>query len=71
MYRTKEEVAEARQRDPIDYWKEKLVAEGVLTEDAFAIIEQEAEAEVAEAAAFADASPFPAPEEALVLTARA
>lgn len=71
LYRTKEEVAEARQRDPIDYWKEKLVAEGVLTEDAFALIEQEAEAEVAEAAAFADASPFPAPEEALVLTARA
>jgi len=69
FYRTKEEVAEARNRDPINYWKNVLLQEGTLTEEAFAGMDARAEAEVAEAAAFAEASPFPAPEEALMLTA--
>ncbi len=68
IYRSKEEVAEARKRDPIEYWKNTLVAEGVITEEAFTAMSDKADEEVAEAAAFAEASPFPDPEEALVLT---
>lgn len=71
FYRTKEEVAEARKRDPIEYWKAKLIAEGVINDEVFAAMDQKAEAEVADAAAFAEESPFPAPEEALMLTAKA
>lgn len=69
IYRTKEEVAEARKRDPIDYWKTKLLAEGVLTEADFDVMAAKVDAEVAEAAAFAENSPFPDPEEALILAA--
>ena len=71
FYRTKEEVAEARKRDPIDYWKGILLAEGALTEEAFAEMDAKTDAEVADAAAFAEASPFPDPEDALRLTATA
>lgn len=67
IYRTKEEVAEARARDPIDYWKSHLVSGGVLTEEQFQAMASEADAEVAEAVAFAEASPFPDPEDALIL----
>jgi len=69
LYRTKEEVAEARQRDPIDYWKAALIADGIIDEESFAAMSEKADAEVADAAAFAEESPFPAPEEALMLTA--
>jgi len=69
IYRTKEEVAEARKRDPIDYWRTKLLAEGVLTEADFDAMAAKVDAEVAEAAAFAENSPFPDPEEALILAA--
>lgn len=69
LYRSKEEVAEARKRDPIEYWKEKLVAEGIINEEIMAAINEKAEAEVADAAAFAEQSPFPAPQDALMLTA--
>ena len=68
IYRTKEEVAEARLRDPIDHWKRLLLEEGVLTEVEFELMSSEADMEVAEAAAFAESSPFPDPEEALILT---
>ena len=69
FYRTKEEVAEARQRDPIEYWKGRLLAENAISEEDFAAMDGKADAEVADAAEFAEASPFPAPEEALMLTA--
>lgn len=68
FYRTKEEVAEARTRDPIDYWKRRLLEEGTISEEVFEAMAARADAEVAEAAAFAEASPFPEPEEALLLT---
>ena len=70
FYRTKEEVAEARKRDPIDYWKARLIADDAITEEDFQAMSAKADSEVAEAAAFADASPFPEPEDALVLTAK-
>ena len=67
IYRSKEEVEAARQRDPINYWKNVLLAEGTITESDFETMSAEVDAEVAEAAEFAEASPFPAPEDALVL----
>jgi len=66
-YRTEAEVEEARKRDPIAYWKSALVGEGILDEPAFEAMNAALDREVAEAAAFADESPLPAPEDALVL----
>jgi pyruvate dehydrogenase E1 component alpha subunit len=62
QYRTKEEVAQWRARDPIPAFGELLKAEGVIDEDDLARIDSEAVARVDAAVAFADASPFPAPE---------
>ncbi len=62
QYRSKEEVAQWRARDPIPAFGELLKAEGVIDEDDLARIDSEAVARVDAAVAFADASPFPAPE---------
>jgi pyruvate dehydrogenase E1 component alpha subunit len=61
-YRTKEQVAEWRQRDPIVTFGERLVAEGVLDEARREEMDAAATGLVDGAVAFADASPFPAPE---------
>jgi pyruvate dehydrogenase E1 component alpha subunit len=61
-YRTKEQVAEWRARDPIDLFAARLVAEGVLDEDGVRALDEAAVARIDAAVAFADASPFPAPE---------
>lgn len=66
LYRNKEEVEKARERDPIEYWKKMLIASGDLTEAEFDAMSAEADAEVAEAAEFAENSPWPEPEDALV-----
>jgi len=68
LYRKKEEVVEARKQDPIEYWKNRLIAAGELTEQEFDALNEQIDHEVAEAAAFADASSFPAPEDALILS---
>jgi pyruvate dehydrogenase E1 component alpha subunit len=60
-YRTKEQVEEWRQRDPIITFGERLVAEGVLTEDERQQLDADAVHRVDEAVAFADASPPPDP----------
>jgi len=62
QYRTKEEVAQWRARDPIPAFGELLKTEGVVDEDDLARIDSEAVERVDGAVAFADASPFPAPE---------
>jgi pyruvate dehydrogenase E1 component alpha subunit len=61
-YRTREQVAEWRRRDPIALWSARLVEEGVLDEAAVQASDEEAAKQVDEAVAFADASPFPSPE---------
>jgi pyruvate dehydrogenase E1 component alpha subunit len=61
-YRTKEQVAEWRKRDPITTWGDRLVEEGVIDADEREGLDAEAVARIDEAVAFADASPFPAPE---------
>ncbi|HEX3433837.1 MAG TPA: pyruvate dehydrogenase (acetyl-transferring) E1 component subunit alpha [Solirubrobacteraceae bacterium] len=62
QYRSKEEVAQWRQRDPIPAFGAKLVADGVLDDSALAEIDAEAIARVDGAVAFAEASPYPPPE---------
>jgi pyruvate dehydrogenase E1 component alpha subunit len=61
-YRSKEEVAHWRERDPIPAFGEQLELEGVLDGDARAEIDRDAVARVDEAVEFAEASPFPEPE---------
>jgi len=61
-YRTKEQVAEWRKRDPILQWGERLEAENIISEEEREEFDAEAIARVDEAVAFADDSPPPAPE---------
>jgi pyruvate dehydrogenase E1 component alpha subunit len=61
-YRSKEEVARWRERDPIPAFAELLLSEGVIDENERALIDERATARVDDAVAFADASPLPTPE---------
>ncbi len=58
-YRSKEEVEEWRERDPINAFAKRLVDEGVLTQDEVEKLDQQAIEQVDEAVQFADNSPFP------------
>jgi TPP-dependent pyruvate/acetoin dehydrogenase alpha subunit len=62
QYRTKEEVARWRERDPLPAFAGLLVREGVIDEAERERIDAEAIARVDAAVEFAEASPFPAPE---------
>jgi pyruvate dehydrogenase E1 component alpha subunit len=62
QYRSKEEVAEWRARDPIPAFGEKLIHEGLLDETSRDQIDADAIARVDAAVEFADASPLPAPQ---------
>lgn len=55
LYRSKEEVARWRERDPIDTFKARLLAEGLLTEAHYTELEREVAAQIDEAVAFAEA----------------
>jgi pyruvate dehydrogenase E1 component alpha subunit len=57
-YRTKEQVAEWRKRDPIKTFAERLE----LSEDEVSELSEEAEARIDDAVEFADSSDFPPPE---------
>jgi pyruvate dehydrogenase E1 component alpha subunit len=61
-YRSKEEVAQWRERDPIPAFGELLEREGILDEEGRERLDGEAVARVDAAVAFAETSPFPAPE---------
>ncbi len=59
-YRTKAEIEEYRRtKDPIQLFQNTLLSEGVLTEATATKIDEEARAESENAAAFAEASPYP------------
>jgi pyruvate dehydrogenase E1 component alpha subunit len=58
-YRTKEEVEEWRRRDPIQTFRERLVAEGMMSDGDFQKLDEKAIEIVDEAVEFADKSPFP------------
>ena len=62
LYRTKEEVEQEKQADPIVTFRERLIQDGLLDEAGWKAIVGEVEDQVAEAAAFADRSPEPPPE---------
>jgi pyruvate dehydrogenase E1 component alpha subunit len=63
-YRTKDEIAEyKRTKDPINLYKEKLIKEGILNDEAFKEIDKAARSEAEEAAVFAEQSPYPPVEE--------
>jgi pyruvate dehydrogenase E1 component alpha subunit len=62
QYRTKEEVARWRERDPLPAFAELLVGEGAIDEAERELIDEQAIARVDAAVAFAEASPFPTPE---------
>jgi pyruvate dehydrogenase E1 component alpha subunit len=62
QYRSKEEVAHWRERDPIPAFGAQLVDAGVLDDAALAEIDAQAIARVDAAVQFAEASPYPPPE---------
>jgi TPP-dependent pyruvate/acetoin dehydrogenase alpha subunit len=64
VYRTKQEIEEWKQRDPIRRMRERLVAEGLATGEALDAIDAQAAADVQEAVRFAESSPSPRIEEA-------
>jgi pyruvate dehydrogenase E1 component alpha subunit len=61
-YRTKEQVEQWRERDPIVTFGDRLVAEKILSEEEREALDADAVRQVDEAVAFADASPEPPPE---------
>jgi pyruvate dehydrogenase E1 component alpha subunit len=61
-YRTKEQVAEWRKRDPLLLFGERLEAEGILSEKDREAMDQRIIETIDQAVAFADASPFPPPD---------
>jgi TPP-dependent pyruvate/acetoin dehydrogenase alpha subunit len=66
-YRSREEVDEWRQRDPIPRLRAHLLSVSV-TEDAIKALESEVDEEVAEAATWAEAQPDAQPEHVLLHT---
>lgn len=62
-YRTKAEVEEQKERDPIKLWHESLVARGVMTDEAIQKLDKEILAEMKKAAEAADQSPEPDPKD--------
>src|SRR5215207_5906646 len=58
-YRTKDEVEEWRERDPIQAFAKRLQDEDVITKDQFEELDEKAIGIVDEAVRFADESPFP------------
>ncbi len=63
-YRTKEEVAEWRARDPITVFPRRLVKEYGVSEEQIKTIDAQVAAEVLEIARYAEESPWPEPHEA-------
>lgn len=61
-YRTKDEVDEWKQRDPLKLWAARLVADGIATEDDIKAIRVEVQKQMDEAVEFAENSPDPDPD---------
>jgi pyruvate dehydrogenase E1 component alpha subunit len=59
VYRSKEEVEEWRQKDPVKVFRDRLLAEGVISEQYLEELRDRLEREVTEAVEFADNSPEP------------
>ena len=59
VYRTKEEVEEWRQKDPVKVFRDRLLADGVISEDYLEELRERLERQIMEAVDFADNSPEP------------
>lgn len=64
-YRTKEEVEEYKQRDPVEYTREKLLNDFKVPESEIEVIDARVKAEVDESVKFAEESPWPSDDELL------
>lgn len=64
-YRSQEEIEEWKRRDPIALFRTSLVQQGLASESELDAVDDEVKAAIEEAVAFAEASPWPKPEEAL------
>jgi pyruvate dehydrogenase E1 component alpha subunit len=62
-YRTREEVEDQRKRDPIAVWSQRLIADGLMDEEAIRVMDKSVMQEVEDAYQAADQAPDPAPEE--------
>src|SRR5256885_2356674 len=63
LYRSAEELAECEKHDPITCWKQKLIAENLLTADEFAKIDDEIKERVRSEFAEAEKAEDPSPDE--------
>ena len=59
VYRTKEEVEEWRQKDPVKVFRDRLLADGVISEDYLEELRERLEQQIMDAVDFADSSPEP------------
>src|SRR5919109_1211649 len=59
VYRTKEEVEEWRQKDPVKVFRDRLLADGVISEDYLEELRERLERQIMDAVEFADRSPEP------------
>ncbi len=62
IYRTKEEEALWKKRDPIEKLKQRIISEKVMSPDDVESLEQDVQKQVDEAAEFALNSPYPSPD---------
>jgi len=62
-YRSDDEMAEWKARDPIDIHKGRLLSQGIATQEEIDRIEEAVKAQIAEAISFARESPYPDPSE--------
>ena len=62
-YRTKQEVARAKEDDPILSFRDDLLAEGALTDEQFSALQKSSRQQAAESVTFAEQSPEPPIEE--------
>ena len=64
-YRTKQEEQAYQDRDPLKQFSKRVLADGLFTQPELTAVEQKCDQMMEEAAAFAQESPMPAPEECL------
>jgi len=64
-YRPKEDLEEAKKKDPIERFKKSLLEKNIITEKAIAQIEGSIKSKIDDAVKYAEDSPLPLPEEAL------
>ena len=62
VYRTKEEEAEWKKKDPIEAFKKKILAKGVMSEEEIGNLDKDVKRRVEEATEYAVNSPFPSPD---------